>query len=105
MIGIGIIILPIILISILLLYIIINTCNVRRNQEIPIIDVLDINNKIKFRTITNNQDKYNQKNCVICLNNYSFGAEVKILKCGHLFHVDCIDKWLNIVNICPICKN
>jgi len=43
--------------------------------------------------------------CSICINNYSESEIVKILPCGHSFHRDCIDHWLQIKSICPLCRN
>ena len=28
-----------------------------------------------------------------------------ILKCRHDFHTDCIKKWLQVKNACPVCKS
>ena len=30
--------------------------------------------------------------------------EVRRLPCMHLFHVQCVDQWLNINRGCPICR-
>lgn len=44
--------------------------------------------------------------CSICLTNYEEGDQLRIIKCQHGFHKDCIDKWLvSYVNSCPICRN
>ncbi|KAK6142846.1 hypothetical protein DH2020_023194 [Rehmannia glutinosa] len=42
--------------------------------------------------------------CCICLSAYDDGAELRELPCGHHFHSACIDKWLYINAICPLCK-
>ncbi len=41
--------------------------------------------------------------CSICLNNiktYYNG----VLPCGHIFHTDCILKWIDRSNTCPMCR-
>ncbi|CAH1421791.1 unnamed protein product [Lactuca virosa] len=46
------------------------------------------------------------KECVICMGDFSTGERVKILpKCNHGFHVRCIDKWLSSHSSCPTCRN
>jgi hypothetical protein len=43
--------------------------------------------------------------CVICLEDFENGDEVKVLPCGHEFHRDCIQPWLlKKSSLCPICK-
>lgn len=42
--------------------------------------------------------------CNICLEPYSVGDEVRIVRCMHKFHKNCIDQWLTTNAICPICK-
>ncbi|XP_011093163.1 E3 ubiquitin-protein ligase At1g12760 [Sesamum indicum] len=42
--------------------------------------------------------------CCICLCAYDDGAELRELPCSHHFHSACIDKWLVINAICPLCK-
>ncbi|CAI0422597.1 unnamed protein product [Linum tenue] len=43
--------------------------------------------------------------CCICLNNYDDDDELRELPCAHVFHVECVDKWLKINACCPLCKN
>ncbi|CAN8233441.1 unnamed protein product [Cochlearia groenlandica] len=43
--------------------------------------------------------------CCICLARYGDDEEVRELPCTHVFHVDCVDKWLKINATCPLCKN
>ncbi|KAE9603730.1 hypothetical protein Lal_00002100 [Lupinus albus] len=42
--------------------------------------------------------------CCICLAKYENNDQVRELPCSHLFHKDCIDKWLKISALCPLCK-
>lgn len=45
-----------------------------------------------------------ERSCAICLEEYKDRDNLGSMKCGHDFHVGCIKKWLEIKNICPICK-
>ncbi|KAK9279095.1 hypothetical protein L1049_012770 [Liquidambar formosana] len=43
--------------------------------------------------------------CVICLSVFEENEIGRNLpKCGHAFHVECIDMWLNSHSNCPICR-
>lgn len=44
--------------------------------------------------------------CSICCEDFNEGEEIRKLKCRgkHIFHMDCIDKWLNKRNKCPNCN-
>ncbi|GBG70038.1 hypothetical protein CBR_g4866 [Chara braunii] len=42
--------------------------------------------------------------CCICLGRYTEGVELRLLPCEHHFHVPCVDTWLKINAICPLCK-
>ncbi|CEG75907.1 Putative Ring finger domain protein [Rhizopus microsporus] len=44
--------------------------------------------------------------CVICLDEFSTGEQVRKLPCSHEFHTECIDPWLTIKSAsCPLCKH
>jgi hypothetical protein len=48
-------------------------------------------------------DKYDT--CPICLNEYEEGVKIRLLLCEHVYHIECIDKWLLRNNrFCPVCK-
>jgi len=51
------------------------------------------------------EEKTEELECVICLS-YIEEGEIgrKLPKCGHAFHVECIDMWLNSHCNCPICR-
>eukprot|EP00835_Amoeboradix_gromovi_P005421 NODE_506_length_7505_cov_0.263705.p5 type:complete len:136 gc:universal NODE_506_length_7505_cov_0.263705:6766-6359(-) len=42
--------------------------------------------------------------CSICLDEFEEGDSLYLPVCGHPFHVVCLDNWLNVNNICPLCQ-
>ncbi|CDY27877.1 BnaA07g04670D [Brassica napus] len=43
--------------------------------------------------------------CSVCLSNFEEDSEINKLKCGHLFHKTCLEKWIDYWNItCPLCR-
>lgn len=51
-------------------------------------------------------ENYSEENCcVVCLNDVIGGEDCrKLPKCGHVFHVECVDTWLERNWTCPICR-
>lgn len=48
---------------------------------------------------------YNQTNCVICLNNFEVGRLcIRLVNCKHMFHKDCMDRWILRSICCPLCR-
>uniref|UniRef100_A0A1I8A4V5 RING-type domain-containing protein n=2 Tax=Steinernema glaseri TaxID=37863 RepID=A0A1I8A4V5_9BILA len=45
-----------------------------------------------------------EERCTVCLMNFESGEELRSLQCSHLFHVDCIDRWLIYNKTCPVCR-
>lgn len=53
-----------------------------------------------------------EEKCIICLEQFGDGDRLRVLPCGHLFHMGCIDKWLSgsfshhecFTSGCPTCK-
>nr|CAD1823053.1 unnamed protein product [Ananas comosus var. bracteatus] len=44
-------------------------------------------------------------NCTICLDVFQIGDICKLLpSCGHSFHTHCVDNWLLMNPICPLCR-
>ena len=42
--------------------------------------------------------------CSICLGMYKEGQQLFVLKCGHVYHEDCILTWFDQDIVCPICR-
>lgn len=42
--------------------------------------------------------------CLVCLEDFQAGEELKTLPCRHVYHRGCIGRWLRTDNSCPICK-
>eukprot|EP00594_Rhizosolenia_setigera_P011486 CAMPEP_0178955640 /NCGR_PEP_ID=MMETSP0789-20121207/9727_1 /TAXON_ID=3005 /ORGANISM="Rhizosolenia setigera, Strain CCMP 1694" /LENGTH=495 /DNA_ID=CAMNT_0020637313 /DNA_START=100 /DNA_END=1587 /DNA_ORIENTATION=- len=45
-------------------------------------------------TTTNATAQTQQVSCVICLENFKDGDQLRVLPCDHMFHIGCIDHWL-----------
>lgn len=43
--------------------------------------------------------------CPICLDKFNDGFEVTRMPCLHVYHGDCIDRWLVRSRICPLCRS
>ncbi|KAI6692482.1 hypothetical protein NL676_020192 [Syzygium grande] len=43
--------------------------------------------------------------CAVCLSNFKDDETLRLIpKCNHVFHPDCIDKWLASHTTCPVCR-
>lgn len=42
--------------------------------------------------------------CPICLNSFEYNIEYPSLTCGHMFHQECIQPWLETNHTCPVCR-
>ena len=51
-----------------------------------------------------NTDTDDEEKCAICLGGYEDDEEVRILPCQHVYHVECVDQWLKVKHLCPVCK-
>ena len=55
--------------------------------------------------VNNDKGKNEKPICCICLRAMKINDEVSFLKCQHLFHFKCLDKWIETKEDCPICRN
>uniref|UniRef100_A0A5B7BTL4 RING-type E3 ubiquitin transferase n=1 Tax=Davidia involucrata TaxID=16924 RepID=A0A5B7BTL4_DAVIN len=49
-------------------------------------------------------DSCSLKECAICLEMLSVGLEFIRMPCSHIYHGDCIVRWLERSNLCPLCR-
>uniref|UniRef100_A0ACD5WQI6 Uncharacterized protein n=1 Tax=Avena sativa TaxID=4498 RepID=A0ACD5WQI6_AVESA len=43
--------------------------------------------------------------CAVCITELAPGETARVLpRCGHAFHVDCVDMWLKSHSTCPLCR-
>jgi hypothetical protein len=43
--------------------------------------------------------------CLVCLDEFVLKQAIRILKCRHVFHTECVDRWLcESRNSCPVCR-
>ncbi|KAF0716872.1 Aste57867_2614 [Aphanomyces stellatus] len=45
-----------------------------------------------------------EQECLVCRYNFDAGDEIRTLPCFHTYHSDCIDPWLRINKVCPVCQ-
>jgi len=46
-----------------------------------------------------------ERKCMVCLETFSAGEDLRILPCLHRYHLACIDPWLAVNRHCPVCKH
>ena len=69
----------------------------KRNQYILELDEFQFKHLKKYTALK--EDK-----CPICLQKYKGPDIIKEFPCKHIFHKNCIFKWLKKSNKCPLCK-
>ncbi|XP_018470007.2 extensin [Raphanus sativus] len=73
----------------------------------------DVKNHLKTRTcsVINHAEKSPQTKdgetepCTICQECFKNEEKIATLDCGHEYHAECLEKWLIVKNVCPICKS
>lgn len=69
--------------------------------EKPIIATIK---EIDSKTKKENAEKCVGQNCSICQDAIKKGEQCRKLKCNHIYHIDCIDPWLQKNMNCPMCR-
>lgn len=53
------------------------------------------------------QEEEEEVDCAVCLCTMKEMEEIRVLQCEHVFHKDCLDKWLSFKynnTTCPLCR-
>ena len=80
--------------------------NINTVKDITTETILNENSILKNFNEYSTDIKEQSKTCIFCLDDYNDQSIIRELKCGHLFHKDCIDPWvLNENYKCPICRD
>jgi len=45
-----------------------------------------------------------QTSCVVCLGDFESRQLLRALPCKHEFHARCVDKWLKVIQVSPVCS-
>ncbi|CAH8357152.1 unnamed protein product [Eruca vesicaria subsp. sativa] len=76
----------------------------------------DVKNHLKTRTcsVINHAEESSSSSpqtkdrgtepCTICQESFKNEEKIATLDCGHEYHAECLEKWLVVKNVCPICK-
>jgi hypothetical protein len=76
----------------------INEMNIPVNNQVTL---TDLNKKSTVSLIKKENEK---DKCAICCENYKENKITRKLDCTHTFHMQCIDKWFENNNSCPLCR-
>jgi hypothetical protein len=85
-----------------------NAINIESKKKQPVQD--NILKRLRTFKLTDKYCKKNEKkvlelpNCCVCIMDIAKGKDTIMLPCGHMFHADCIKKWLGNKCSCPVCR-
>ncbi|ONK67478.1 uncharacterized protein A4U43_C05F470 [Asparagus officinalis] len=72
-------------------------CLVPFDQLMPICDAI--------LGVSRYKKEHEEVRCVFCLSCVEEGEEVRELRCGHVFHRECLDGWIEFGRVtCPLCR-
>ena len=61
--------------------------------------------RVEINKIPEFRAYYRMHTCTICLNDVRATEANHPLRCGHVFHYDCLEEWKNQgKNTCPVCR-
>ncbi|KDP29327.1 hypothetical protein JCGZ_18248 [Jatropha curcas] len=68
------------------------------------LDIPEILQELNLSYYENKED--NPKECAVCLSKIQNGEEIRELRCSHVFHRVCLDRWLGYKSTtCPLCRD
>ena len=69
-------------------------------------DILNKNTTVDVYKNVNKELREKHTTCAICIDDFNDESNIRIIKCSHVFHKDCIDPWLLKESYkCPVCRD
>lgn len=80
------------------------TDNIDDQPNILTLDQINLIPTMSYQ-IAKSAIKNNIENCPICLEAFNDQNSIKLLSCYHIYHINCITKWLSERSeACPMCR-
>ena len=76
------------------------TCSFRKGNPPASKDEVSKLKTVKYKK----KEGSTPEECSVCKMDFDDGDDVKIMPCEHQYHIECIDKWLEMSNFCPLCR-
>jgi len=77
-------------------------------KQIKYLNIFELNEnycqKINNNENNNNNNEIEIPNCMYCLRDILINSKTVLLKCGHLFHENCVKEIIKNYSNCPLCK-
>ncbi|KAL2542753.1 brassinosteroid-responsive RING-H2 [Abeliophyllum distichum] len=75
-------------------------------RGIELLDYVDDLTVMRYENNNNAASEDSSVECAVCLCRIDEGDEVRELRCNHLYHRVCLDRWLGYGHrTCPLCRN
>jgi len=71
-------------------------------QSVVVLKTTRYHGDIDMREIS--PEDQDEETCAICLFTFQEGDRVGNVRCGHVFHVECLKEWIQRKNHCPLCQ-
>ncbi|KAI4314007.1 hypothetical protein L6164_026950 [Bauhinia variegata] len=68
-------------------------------------DMPVIGGEVKVRHYEPNPSSDEEVDCAVCLCKIREGEEIRVLRCEHVFHRGCLERWVGFNATCPICRD
>ena len=75
----------------------------KAEQEIAKLEQFQYDSE-KKEAMKKEKDNISLDKCLVCYCEYEDGQNIRGLPCGHWFHKECIDRWLQEKDWCALCK-
>ena len=86
-----------------------------KKKEMACLDKNNRNSTSNILTSKSNTNYENEENvddnenddttCSICMYPIVQGDKIGVIRCNHLFHIDCLKLWLQRSNVCSLCMD